>query len=144
MAVRITDLTTASAINADDYVVIDGATDGTRKALASSVGGDSMIDFESSLSPSIDSRGVSGNYYSIIPAYASDLDVGNSIKISAYLLSSSVVYPLIVTYVSVTSSTFIIFVKSIFGNPQNTSSTTVSGTLHVVAPFEISSVTTSM
>lgn len=144
MAVRITDLTTASTINADDYVVIDGSTDGTRKALASSVGGDSMIDFTTSLTPSIDSRGVSGNYYYITPTNASDLVDSNSPKITAYLLSSSVVYPLIVTYVSVNSSIFMICVKSIFGSTQSTSSTTVSGTLHIVAPFEISTVTVGM
>ena len=49
--------------------------------------------------------------------------------------------PLIVTDFTVSSSIFRIYVKSIYASTQSTTSTTVSGTLHVVAPFEISNVT---
>lgn len=146
MATRIKDLTTASAIEADDYVVIDGATSGTRKALVSDVGGANMVDFESSLTPSIDSRGVSANYYILTPSDSANITSENATKITAYLFNSttSTVYPLIITSVGVLSSYFTFYVKSISSSVQSTTSSTVSGKLHVVAPFEITSVTASM
>lgn len=146
MAVRITDLTTASAIEADDYVVIDGATEGTRKVLATDVGGGSMIDFESSLTPTIDNRGTSVYALTITCADPSNLTTENLIKLSAYLISGGAIYPLIIAQLYHVSGNyyFTAQVKSIQGNVQNTSSTTITGTLHVVAPFEISSVTAGM
>lgn len=147
MAVRITDLTTASAIEADDYVVIDGATEGTRKVLASDMGGgDDMIDFTTSYtSASLDSRGVGGNLYNITPVDSTVLTAANALKISAYLLTSGYkVYPLIIVYSYYGSSYFTIYVKCLESSVQNTSTATVSGALHIVAPFEISSVNITM
>lgn len=143
---RIKDIPdTATSAAADDYLVIDGATNGTRNILVSKVGGETEYDFASSLTPSIDSRGVSAGSYNITPSSSGSLTVANAMKIKGYLAySSSVIYPLIATYVSVGSTNFIVQFKSISGNPQNTSSTTVSGTLHIIAPFEISSVAAGM
>lgn len=142
---RIKDIsTTAAAAASDDYLVIDGATNGTRKISVSNVGG-KMYDFTSSLTPSIDSRGVTASYFYIAPSNSADVTVGNALKLQAYLANSATVsYPLILTHITVGSTKFTVQLKSIYGNPQNTTSTTVSGTLHIVAPFEISNVTASM
>ena len=145
MAVRIKDLTTtATEAASDDYVAIDGATNGTRKILASDFGGEKMIDFESSLTPSIDARGVSFGIYSVTPANAADMTFDSLRKVKAYLYGSSEVYPLLVVRIYKYTSTFSIYVKSIYDSVQNTSSSTISGTLHLVAPFAITSATTSM
>ena len=101
-------------------------------------------DFTTSITPSLDSRGVYSLVFNITPTSSSSLTVSNATKIRAYLLSSSVVYPVIVTYSAAFSTYFTIYIKSIYGNPQGTSSTTISGTLHVVAPFSIANVTQSM
>ena len=102
-------------------------------------------DFTTSLTPSIDARGVTAKAYTVTPTDASQLTVENCRKLSAYLISSggggTEVKPLIVTDFTVSSSIFRIYVKSIYASTQSTTSTTVSGTLHVVAPFEISNVT---
>lgn len=145
MPSRIIDLTTASAINNDDYVVIDGATDGTRKALVSDIGGE-LIDFESSLTPSIDNRGVTAYSLTVTVASSSVLTVSNLLKLSAYLISGSTIYPLIITqmYAVGGNTYFTMQVNSIQGNVQNTTSTTITGTLHIIAPFEISSVSAGM
>lgn len=142
---RIKDISTtaASAAN-DDYLVIDGTTNGTRKIAASNIG-ETIHDFTSSLTPSIDSRGVSGNYFYIVPSDSADLTMDNALKIKGYLANSSTVsYPLISGTVSVLSTQFSVQFKSIYGNTQGSSSTTVSGTLHIIAPFEISSVIAGM
>lgn len=145
MAIRINDLTTASAINNDDYIAIDGATDGTRKVLVSDIGGE-LIDFTSSLTPSVDNRGVNSYSLTVTVASSSVLTTGNLLKLSAYLISGSTIYPLIITQIYATSGNayFTMQVNSIQGNVQNTTSTTITGTLHIIAPFEISSVTSGM
>lgn len=142
---RIKDISaTATSAANDDYFVIDGATNGTRKIAASSVG-ETMYDFTSSLTPSIDSRGVTAAFYQIFPADNSNLTMENALKIRGYLAPTSVAaYPLILTYVAVGTTVFTVQFKSIYGNPQNTTSTTVSGALHIIAPFEISSISVSM
>ena len=147
MAVRIKDLTTtASEAAADDYIALDGATNGTRKILASDVGGggSAEYDFTSSLTPSIDSRGVSMGYYAVTPTNADDITVANATKIRGYLENGTGVYPLITVYAYVNSYNFMVHFKSIYASTQATSSSTVSGTLHIVAPFEISNVIVSM
>jgi len=142
---RIKDISaTATSAANDDYLVIDGTTNGTRKIAVSNVG-ETMHDFTSSLTPSIDSRGVTAGSWRLTPTDISAPTMSNIYKIQAYLVSSSYVYPLIVTQSYLASTGDVIFyLKSIHGNPQNTTSTTISGTLHVVAPFEISSVGSSM
>lgn len=146
MALRITDLPTATSINNDDYVVIDGATDGTRKALTSSVGGEKLIDFTTSLtSYSLDSRGVSTKFLMVYPSSASDFTDTNLYKTSAYIMgSSSEMYPLVLTQVKNANTYFGIYIKSIYDDVQDTTSQTISGTLHIVAPYEISSVAQGM
>lgn len=103
-------------------------------------------DFTTTLTPSIDSRGVTSKVFTITPTDASRLTTDNCKKLSAYLTFSvgggdTAVYPLIVVYFTISSSVMRIYVKSIYGNPQSTTSSSVSGTLHIVAPFEISNVT---
>lgn len=141
---RIKDLTEALSADTDDYVVIDGTTNGTRKLSADNIG-EKEYDFTTSLTPSIDSRGASAKVFMITPTDSSKVTAANATKLKAYLVSSTIIYPLLVTYVSTTSGTyFLAYLKSIEGSPQNTASTAISGTLHIVAPFEISNVTASM
>lgn len=142
---RIKDIPdTATSAASDDYLVIDGATNGTRRISADRVGGGEYT-FTSTITPSVDSRGVGGLSYNVTPTDSASLTVDNALKIKAYLLSgTSVVYPLIIPYVTVNSTAFYITVKSIYGSTQSTSSSTVSGTLKIVAPFEISNVSTGM
>lgn len=144
---RIKDIaTTAAAAASDDYLVIDGATNGTRKIAVSNVGGgggSTEYDFTTTLTPSIDTRGVSGNYFYVYPTDSTTITIENAPKLKAYSVVGSVAYPLIVASSTpdTSNSRFYIMLKSLFGNPQGTTSTTVSGTLHIVAPFEISNVT---
>ena len=143
---RIKDLTETTGPNSDDYLVIDGATSGTRKILASQVGGNSTsYDFTSTYTPSIDGRGVYSSSYTVTPLSTEDLTIENGMKIQAYLEgSNSVFYPLISTYISISSTYFVIFLKSIYSSVQNTSTANISGTLHFIAPFEIQTVGTWM
>lgn len=100
-------------------------------------------DFETTLTPSIDARGTYALAFMIYPVDVTDLTISNIVKIKAYLINSSdAVYPLIYTYGYVgPSSTYVnIYLKSIKDNVQSTSSSTVTGTLHIIAPFEIDSV----
>lgn len=102
-------------------------------------------DFTSSLTPSIDARGVSRAQYAVFPTDTSSLTSANGLKISAYLdYNGTIFYPLSVVYVEISTSLgkFNIYVKSFRDSVQSTSSTYVSGTLHIVAPFQISSVST--
>jgi len=144
---RIKDISvTASNTADDDYLVIDGETNGTRKISASGVGGNKVYDFVSSLTPSIDSRGVTSTGFNVVPTDSSVMPVGDTYAFAfkAFLESGSMFYMLDIISVSVSSNYFFVQVKSHSGNPQNTSSTTVSGTLHIVAPFEIRTVTQGM
>lgn len=142
---RIKDLTEALSADTDDYVVIDGATNGTRKLSADNIGGEKEYDFTTTISPSMDARGVSQYSYNITPANSSDITVANALKIKGYLLSGNYAYPLINVYSSVSSGTyFFTTFKSIYSNVQGTSTSSISGTLHIVAPFEISNVTSGM
>lgn len=95
------------------------------------------------LTPSFDSRGVSAKFFNITPTDPSKVTVENASKLKAYLVNGNFTYPLLVTSVSISGVTyFYTQLKSLYGNPQNTTGTTISGTLHIVAPFEISRVTT--
>jgi len=144
---RIKDIaTTAAAAASDDYLVIDGATNGTRKIAASNVGGgggSTEYDFTTTITPSMDSRGVSFYNYAVYPTDTSVLTSDNILKMRAYLENGTTLYPLMIVQTYPSSSYAVASVKSFYGNPQNTSSTTVSGTLHFIAPFEISNVITS-
>ena len=142
---RIKDIaTTAAAAASDDYLVIDGATNGTRKIAASNVGGGSLYDFTSSLTPSVDSRGVSFTWCNIYPVDTNNLTMDKILQMKFYLVSSGTNYPLFPVTVSPSSTRVYVALKSLQGNPQNTTSTTVSGTLHVVSTFELSAVNQSM
>lgn len=112
-----------------------------------------LHDFETSLTPSIDARGVYDSRFKVTPQNEADLTVENARKIEAYLTaefsapdSYDGVYRLIVTsaYVDTNHGYFFVTVKSISSSTQLSSSASVSGTLHIVAPFEIDSVTASM
>lgn len=102
-------------------------------------------DFTTSLTPSIDSRGVTSKAFTITPTDASKLTTDNCRKVTAYLTSSggggTSVHHLIIVYFTISSSVMRIYTKSLEGNPQSTTSSSVSGALHIVAPFEISNVT---
>lgn len=144
---RIKDIaTTAAAAASDDYLVIDGATNGTRKIAASNVGGGggSLYDFTSTLTPSVDSRGVSSTWCQVYPVDTNNLTMDKILQMKFYLADSSTNYPLFPVQVSPSSTRVYVVLKSLYGNPQNTTSTTVSGTLHVVSPFELSAVNQSM
>lgn len=102
-----------------------------------------MYDFETTLTPSIDARGTYALSFLIYPVDVTDLTISNIVKIKAYLVNSAdAVYPLICTYGYAGSSpTYVnIYLKSIQANVQSTSTATVTGTLHIIAPFEINSV----
>lgn len=133
---RIKDIaTTAASAASDDYLVIDGATNGTRKISASNVGGSSMIDYTTTLTPAITPGSV--GVYKITVVDSGFLTDTNASTIKAYVASSHMRYVL----------TLVGFVKS--GSNctvtlLNSSSSTTGGTLHIVAPFEISAVVISM
>lgn len=105
-------------------------------------------DFTTTITPSIDARGVTAANYYVTPTDPASLTVANARKIEAYLAANftASVYPgaykLLVTsvYTDTYYNRFVISVKSNYASPQATSSTYVSGTLHIVAPFEISNV----
>lgn len=144
---RIKDIATLATSPAnDDYIAIDGATNGTRRISALSVGG-GMNDYTSTLTLSIDSRGVSSYGIKISVTNIEDITMPNVMQTYAYInYSSTIKYPLIMTHISVYAGSNYYYVgfKSLYGNPQNTTSTTVSGTLHIVTPFEVSDVAVSM
>lgn len=111
-------------------------------------GGTTEYDYTSTLTPSIDARGVTAYAFYVTPSNTADLTVDNARKIGAYLSTVftasaySGVYNLLVTqsYPDTTNNYFVIRVKSINASPQSTSATYVSGTFHIVAPFVVSSV----
>lgn len=145
MAVRIKDLTTtATAVADDDYIALDGTTNGTRKLLASNVGGGKEYDFESSLTPSVDSRGVSMNGCFVTPTDSTQVTRANIIKMKLYLDTGTTVYPLIIVSGNTYGTGIYLYYKSISNSTQSTTSSTISGTLHAVAPFEIASVSSAM
>lgn len=149
---RIKDLTTASAMADDDFIAIDGATNGTRKIAASDVGGNETIyekQFATYYNGNFSAAG--GNYiYYITPTNTSDVTQENAMKISAFYRtedSTQAVCPLIVTECSVSSSTrMTVYVKSIYA--LNYSTTTIqylpAGYVYFRAPFEIASITAGM
>ena len=100
-------------------------------------------DFTTTITPTLDSRGVSFYNYAVYPTDTSVLTNDNILKMRAYLQNGTTLYPLLIVQTYPSSTYAVASVKSFFGNPQNTSSTTVSGTLHFIAPFEISRVITS-
>ena len=117
-------------------------------AISGGGGGDEYYDFETSITPSINAHGISGALYRVVPTDLSVITLQNALKISAYLqnTASSSVYacPLIITYTYANTGVgFTITVKSITSSTQATGSTT-TGKLHIVAPFEISSVSVTM
>lgn len=138
---RIKDIaTTAAAAASDDFLVIDGATNGTRKIAASNVSSGSLYDFTSTLTLSVDSRGVSFTWCNIYPVDTNNLTLDKILQMKFYLVNSSNNYPLFPVNITPSSTRVYVVLKSLYGNPQNTTSTTVSGTLHVVSPFELSAV----
>ena len=105
-----------------------------------------LYDFETAITPSIDSRGVTSLSVNVTPVSTANVTIANMEKLRAYLVNANKVYPLTcelsVAQPSISSPSYVsMWLKSFYGNPQNTTSTTISGTLHIVAPFEISSVT---
>lgn len=101
-----------------------------------------LVDYESSLTPTIDSRGVGMYTCKVTPSNSSDVTALNAVQMRAFLINNANVYPLIITYATMNSSGyFTINMKSIHASVQSTTSSTIHGTLHVVAPFAISSVT---
>lgn len=105
--------------------------------------GSTEYDFTTTITPSIDSRGVSFYNYAVYPTDTSVLTNDNILKMRAYLQNGTTLYPLLIVQTFPSSTYAIASVKSFYGNPQNTSSTKVTGTLHFIAPFEISNVITS-
>lgn len=111
--------------------------------------GPSEYDYTTTITPSIDARGVTAANYYVTPTNTADLTVANARKVEAYLeanftaYSYSGAYRLYVTriYIDTANNRFNMMVKSHNSSPQLTSTSYITGTLHIVAPFEISSVT---
>lgn len=102
-------------------------------------------DFETTLTPTINSNGAVPQHYKIVPKDLTNITLKNALKISAYLCITGNYYeeaiPLIVTACrSSLGVGYTLSVKCIISSPQATGNT-VSGKLHIVAPFEIDSVT---
>lgn len=127
----------------DATQTVKGAMSAEDKTKLDSLGVE--YDFETTLTPTVDTRGVYASFCLIYPKNTADLTLENAMKLQGYIkYSTATVYPLISVYVSVSSSAFSVAFKSFQGNPQNTTPKTISGTLHIVAPFEISNVATGM
>lgn len=144
---RIKDLTTASAMADDDYIAIDGVTNGTRKILASDVGHVYSVTTASTTS-SIDARGVNNSSTIMLyPTSASDVTVENATKIKVYARqdnsSYTSIYPLEITTMTVGNSNayFYFTVKSHSGNPQSTTASYLQNVyVTAMAPFELASI----
>lgn len=111
-------------------------------------GEETMYDFEAS-STTLESRGVSANGYQIYPKNTSDITDANAIKVRAYIENESdtytINYPLVITNAYAVPNYYIaIFTKSIKESVQGSSATYISGKLHILSPFEVSSVTQMM
>lgn len=157
---RIKDLTAASGIADDDYIVVDGATNGTRKALASDVGGsEKMYKITSSFTnTSIDTRGVWNTCLILTLKNASDATAENLMKVKVFACTSSNpddtigsstadIYPMKTTRITRygTTKNVSIFCKVLFGNPQTTSTNYLSASYFtVIAPFEMTAISLGM
>ena len=156
---RIKDLTAASGIADDDYIVVDGATNGTRKALASDVGGsEKMYKIASSFTTtSIDARGVWNTLLILTLKNASDATAENLMKMKAFACtsrdpddtmgsSSENIYPMEITHITRGATTSVsIDCKVHYGNPQATSTNYLSASYFtVIAPFEMTAITRGM
>lgn len=144
--------TAAGVMSASDKTVVNsipsGGTAGQVLAKASGTnydfewvnqsggGGSTEYDFTTTLTPSISST-YNGTYL-ITPTNTADLTVSNCIKVRAYLVSGTTIYPLAPPhYITINNSaTVTIQAKNNYGS-------TASGTLHIVAPFAISSVSSA-
>lgn len=156
---RIKDLTTASGIADDDYIVVDGATNGTRKALASDVGGSEQMYSITSTSTNsgIDTRGVGSVLYSVTPKDPSEATMENLAKMKAFActlrdpdatIASASAY-IKWLYITQTSrhpqSSVILTMKCCTGSPQATSAIYLDPSyVTVIAPFEMTAISVSM
>lgn len=139
---RIKDLTTASAMADDDFIAIDGATNGTRKIAASDVGGGGiMYDHTCNSGNTLGVQSSVGRYCTV--ADASAVTTENILKIKAYGEKSTYTYPLVVDYVSHASgaSSITIWMFCPYGSVQGT---TYNMKVHIVAPFEITADSAAM
>lgn len=126
--------TVKGAMSAEDKTKLDSLAEG--------------YDFETTLTPTINSNGAVPQHYKIVPKDLTNITLKNALKISAYLCITGNYYeeaiPLIVTACrSSLGVGYTLSVKCIISSPQATGNT-VSGKLHIVAPFEIDSVTVTM
>lgn len=142
MGSRINSLTEASGINNDDYVVIDGATSGIRKVSPSEITGDTYI-YTSSYTVYPDSSGTMNAGFKAVVANTDDITTVNAMRIKAFLIKSSIPYPLIITRIKLLTDGFYVQGKLIYSSTQSTP-TSYSGTVTIVSPFEITNVTSSM
>lgn len=129
--IRIKDLNTTS--KKEGYVLIDGATNGTRKIDVSYIGN---LSFDQDYTSVIVNA---GNYYtSYITVQAASGYEDKQIQpylsqIQAYLVSTyNVVYPLEIVYISNSKISFQL--KSLYNSP-NSDMASTSGYIHFVAPF---------
>ena len=144
---RIKDLATASAMADDDYIAIDGITNGTRKVLAK----EQVYSVTSSSTTSgIDARGVSAPTYMLYATNISDVTVENAVKIKVYAWketssTNKAVYPLEIVgmniYNSGSTAYFSFSPKSHSASPQNTTASYLTDVyVTATAPFELSSI----
>ena len=100
---------------------------------------------------SLDLRGLYGINILITPVSIDDVDYNTLQEIKAWATpitntsTSYYVYPLEVTYIRLSSTNVVIYVKSHHGNPQSTTASYVPQSyIKVQAPFEIASIAITM
>ena len=142
MGSRINSLTEASGINSDDYTVIDGATSGIRKVSPSELTGDTYI-FTSTHTIYPDGSGTMSSGFKVVVANTDDITTVNAMRIKAFLIKSSIPYPMIITRLELLEDGFYVSAKIIYSSTQSTP-TSYSGAVTIVSPFEITNVTSSM
>lgn len=150
---RIKDLTATSSIADDDYVVMDGATYGTRRIAASEMGRETIYSVSSTGTSSwIDSRGVSSGLIQLFPTSSADVTIENLGKVRLYAKSEgssdTTYYPLEMVKVTISNTVhtyFLINFKSHYGSPQDTS-TNYLPEVYIIAtaPFELASISVGM
>lgn len=135
---RIKDITdTATAAASDDYLVIDGATNGTRKILSSNVGGGAMYDYTVN-SGSTFTFSADTSLGRLFYCNASSVTAADLLNTKAYVVNGNYRYPIYLNYSYIPGSTYVtMWFRNIYSG-------SISGVWHVIAPFEITSDSASM
>lgn len=153
MSIAIKNLNTTTTFEADDYVVIDGETGGTRKILVPT----SPVLYDqaeaNNRSQTINCNGISSLFFRL-EVSTEHLSLLDASKITAYLITDDAdYYPLHIINIRLYSTSpgatvgyMDMWVKNFFGRFTNSEYylTNVTGYIHFVAPFPINSVNIMM